>query len=260
MIGPPLSLRIESEGSLKQSISAAARAGAKGVVLEAIGELSPRSLSDTGKRELKSMFRSMEIKLAALALPTRRPFDTLDDLEDRLARADRAFALAYELGTNVVLIRFGAIGPETEGPGLEAKTHAAVELDRRAERQGIRLAIETEAEPAKILEGFLDRVSSPTLSVSIDPATLLACGADPVAAVELLNARVVHAYASDASATSRNVPNPRGFGFPGGALDWEAYLGALEEVGYRGFLTIRPLPGQNPIAAFEANKRRLTFA
>ena len=58
-------------------------------------------------------------------------------------------------------------------------------------------------------------------------------------------------------ASGSAAPNPRGFGFPPGALDWEEYLGALEEIGYRGFLTIWPAPDRPLAAEFGAIKRRL---
>ena len=40
------------------------------------------------------------------------------------------------------------------------------------------------------------------------------------------------------------MANPRGSGFPPGALDWEEYLGSLEEVAYDGYLTAWPEPGR----------------
>ena len=40
-----------------------------------------------------------------------------------------------------------------------------------------------------------------------------------------------------------------GSAFPAGALDWEEYLGSLEEIGYRGFLTVWPSrPAAVPLA------------
>jgi len=46
-------------------------------------------------------------------------------------------------------------------------------------------------------------------------------------------------------------------GFPPGALDWEEYLGALEEIAYRGFLTVWPPPGRSASAEFSAISERL---
>jgi len=72
-----------------------------------------------------------------------------------------------------------------------------------------------------------------------------------VAASRELGTWVAHAYASDATGSAGGVaPNPRGLGFPAGALDWEEYLGALEEIGYRGFLTVWPDPSEDPRVRF----------
>ena len=77
-------------------------------MLDATGELAPHRLSETGRREIRHLLNSVELPLVALSLPTRRPFDTPDQLDDRIRRADSAFAMAYELGTKVVLVRAGA--------------------------------------------------------------------------------------------------------------------------------------------------------
>ncbi|MHC5540043.1 sugar phosphate isomerase/epimerase family protein, partial [Singulisphaera rosea] len=65
---------------------------------------------------------------------------------------------------------------------------------------------------------------------------------------------VAHAYASDASTLGRTtlVADPSRHGFPPGSLDWEEYFGALEEISYRGFLTIWPDPNRDPGPQFSA--------
>ncbi len=132
------------------------------------------------------------------------------------------------------------------------------ELGRRADHRGVRLAIETGAEPGQKLSGFFEALGMPTLAASIDPASLLQTGVDPVVAVRELAGWVAHAYANDATGSSRTVPsNPRGFGFPPGALDWEEFLGAFEEIGYHGFLTVWPTPGRPAAAQFSAIAQRL---
>ncbi len=57
---------------------------------------------------------------------------------------------------------------------------------------------------------------------------------------------VAHAYATDGGSQARPsvVAHPRGHGFAPGVLDWEEYLGALEEINYHGFLTAWPEPGK----------------
>jgi sugar phosphate isomerase/epimerase len=261
MIRSPLGLRINPSRarSPRDQVREAAALGAKGVVLDATGDLSPDQLSETGRRDLRHMLRSVELALIALNLPTRRPFDTEDQLDDRLARADRAFAMAYDLGSRLVLARVGPVPPESEATRREVFSRAVGELGRRAEHRGVRLAVETGTEPGDALRALLESLGNPGLAASLDPAALLRMGHDPVAATRALGPWVAHAYATDATTGSGRalVASPRGFGFPAGALDWEEYLGALEEVDYRGFLTIWPDPAADQTAQFTALAERL---
>lgn len=246
MIRSPLGLRLlpNPDRALKEQLREAARLGARGVVLDASGDLNPSRLSDTGRRDLRHTLRSVELKLVALSLPTRRPFDTDDRLEDRLARASSAFTLAFELGANLVLARVGAVPEESDAPRRAVFSHALAELARRAEHRGVRLAVETGSEPGAELRSLLDALDLPGLAASIDPGALLRLGHDPIEATRTLGHHVVHAYARDATASAIDEgpvsANPRGFGFAPGVLDWEEYLGALEEINYAGYLTIWP--------------------
>ncbi len=259
MIRSPLGLRLDAGRPIKEQIRGAASAGARGVVIDASGDLAPERLSETGRRDLRQALRSTEQSLIALGLPTRRPFDSLDQIEGRLARADLAFALAYDLGTRLVLARVGGLPPEDDAERRSAFTTALRELGRRADHRGVRFGIETGTEPGGVLGSFLDTLGEPALAVSLDPSSLLRQGIDPVAATRELGAWVAHAYANDATRGSSPVgqANPRGFGFPPMALDWEEYLGALEEINYRGFLTIWPDPIGDPLAQFKAIAGRL---
>ena len=258
MIRNRLGLRLDPDLQVREQIHQAARLGAKGVVIDAVGDLAPQRLSESGRREVRHILRTVELSLIALSLPTRRPFDTTDQLDDRLNRADAAFAMAYELDTHVVLARVGAIPPQEDAVRLETFTNAVRELARRAEHRGVRLAIETGAEPGEKLSTFLKEIGLPVLAASIDPSSLLQTGVDPVKAVRELGGWVAHAYANDATNSSRTLSsNPRGFGYPPGALDWEEYLGAFEEIGYHGFLTVWPSPGRPAADQFSAMSKRL---
>ncbi len=258
MIRNPLALRLDPERPVREQIQESARLGARGVVVDAIGDLAPHRLGETGRREVRHILRSVELKLAAVSLPTRRPFDTTDLLDDRLKRADAACAMAFELGTDVVLVRVGSLPPEDDAR-RPIFTDAVRELARRADHRGVRLAVETGTESGTTLRAFLASLGVPALAASLDPSAMLQAGLDPVAATRELGAEwVAHAYAADATSASRiAAPNPRGHGFPPGALDWEEYLGALEEIGYHNFLTVWPPAGRTAAAHFAAIVARL---
>lgn len=261
MIRSPIGVRLNPDParSPREQIYQAAQLGARGVVLEAIGELGPDRLGDTGRRDLKRILRTAELTLIAMSLPTRRAFDTVEQLEDRLSRADRAFALMYELGCNLALVRVGAVPGEADPARHEVFRTAVGELARRADHRGVRLAIETGGDSGAVLRAFLDQLDAPMLGASVDPGALLRMGIDPVAATVELNAKVIHAYATDATgagASGISMASHR-MGFPPGVLDWENYLGSLEEIDYRGFLTIWPEPGSDVASGFKAMKARL---
>ncbi len=260
MIRSPLGLRLNPAWPIREQVSEAARLGAKGVVIDAIGDLAPDRLSETGRREIRHLLRSVELSLIALSLPTRRPFDTLDQLDDRLRRAEGAFGLAYELGTTLVLARVGALPADSEAdsPRRQIFLSALRELARRADHRGVRLAIETGTEPGDVLAALLDAFDTTGLAASIDPAALLQSRIDPIATTRSLGTWVVHAYASDLTTApaGRTLSLP-GSGFPAGVLDWEEYLGALEEIGYHGFLTIWPDPSRPTVPQFTAISERL---
>src|SRR5262249_23680600 len=157
-----------------------------------------------------------------------------------------------------VLARVGPLPPAEDSPRRETFTGALRELGRRAEHRGIRVALEAGAEPAKELNSFLEGLNVPSLALSIDPASGVQANVHPLRSVRELAAWVAHAYAGDATGfASTSRPNPRGFGYPAGALDWEEYLGALEEIGYQGFLTIWPDPHRPAAAQFTTIRDRL---
>jgi len=259
MIRSPLGLRINPDPSRspKDQIREAATIGARGVILDAAGDIAPDRLGETGRRDLASTLRSVQLQLIALNLPTKRGFDTFDDLDTRLARADRAFALAYELGARLVVARAGSVPPEDD-PRRVPFLHALSELGKRADHRGVRFAIEAGADPGPAVAGILAAIESPGLGASIDPASALRAGIDPSSVVIALGSSIVHAYAGDATAGGGSIAgHPRGLGFAPGVLDWAAYLGSLEEVDYRGFLTIWPDPSRAASLEFSAIKARL---
>jgi sugar phosphate isomerase/epimerase len=256
MIRHPLGLRLDPGRPIRDQIHEAARLGARGVVIDAIGDLAPQRLSETGRRELRHLLRTLELSLVALSLPTRRPFDTVDQLDERMRRADAAFAMSYELGTRLVLARVGAVPAEEEQERREIFTTSLTSLGQRADHRGVRLAVETGSDSGSRLKAFLDSLNLVGLAASIDPSGLLSAGIDPAATVVELSTWVAHAYAGDATGKVAAL-NPRGLGFAPGVLDWETYFGALEEIGYGGFLTVWPDPTRDTRSQWEAIVVRL---
>ncbi|MGC8642853.1 MAG: sugar phosphate isomerase/epimerase family protein [Isosphaeraceae bacterium] len=257
MIRHPLGLRLAPDRSIRDQILEAARMGARGVVFDAIGELAPHRLGETGRRDLRRLLQTAELSLVALGLPVRRAFDTTDQLDERVRRADQAFAMAYELGTNLVLAQVGPVPPQEESSRRDLFTMAVRTLGSRADHRGVRLAVEAANQPGEHLRALLDSLDMIGLAASIDPSSLIRAGIDPISTTRELAQWVAHAYAPDGSGRPLGSPQPHRIGFVPGVLDWEEYLGALEEISYCGFLTVWPDPADDPRAQFTALQLRL---
>jgi hypothetical protein len=63
---------------------------------------------------------------------------------------------------------------------------------------------------------------------------------------------IAHALAPDPGvvALRGSSHRQRGIATPPAPVDWAEYLGALEEIEYRGFLTVWPSPEADPAAQF----------
>lgn len=102
-----------------------------------------------------------------------------------------------------------------------------------------------------MLAAFLNRFDTGGLGTNLDPANLLLHDFDPSESVRALRGKVVHARATDAryagaSCSTQEVPlGDRDVG-------WERYLGVLEEIEYRGWLTVEGAGGGNRVAAVAA--------
>ena len=113
------------------------------------------------------------------------------------------------------------------------------ELADAAQAAGIMLLMETGQETAEDLRHFLDVVEHPALGVNFDPANMiLYAKGDPIEAVEILAPWIRHVHIKDAIATES--PGEWGTEVPWGAgeVGRDAFIQALEKIGYTGALAI----------------------
>jgi sugar phosphate isomerase/epimerase len=237
--------------SLRAALDVAPRLGAQGVQWDAVGALGPDALSQTGRRELRQLLRARNLEAAALGCPLRHGFDVADRLDARIAHVRNVLTLAYELGPRVVVAAAGAVPARPEDPAWPILVDSLTELGRHGERVGVTLALAAGAEPPAVLADFLRRLQGGGLGASLDPASLLQRGHDPVEAVRTLGELIVHVHARDA-VPERLDRSAQEVSLGHGDVDWPAFLGALEEVGYRGWLTLRRGPCPDPVADLKA--------
>lgn len=230
-----LGVRLESmDLPLRRALAEAQRLGVTGVQLDAVGDLSPMRLSQTGRRELKHLLRSHSVELTALGCPLRQNLDDPQGLQERLDFVRAVMELAFEMGPRLVVLHAGTIPEKAdESPLYEA----LLSLAQHGDRVGAVVALETGTEPAETLSTFLGRFDTGSLGVNFDPANLFLRGFDPVAGAKALHRRIVHAHAKDARTTTANrlaQEVPLGHG----DLDWMLILATLEEVEFHGWMVV----------------------
>ncbi len=244
-----LAVRLNSSENLRPQLRIIADLGAGSVVLEAIGELAPRELSQTGRREIRSLLRSGDLEIEALALPMRRNISDVDQWEDRQQRLHAAMTLAYELGARTVMIAPGVASADEK---CAAIYHGHLkELANLAEHTGLLLVCESGMESADRLTKTLRELAHPSLALSLDPGRLATTGQNLVQVASEAHDLIHQVYATDPEFMGL------GTGSHGRSVDWESAMDLLEEIGYRGRLTIWPDRSIDLLTAVEEMGRRL---
>jgi L-ribulose-5-phosphate 3-epimerase len=229
---------------IRRGLQAAEQMGAAGVQVDAAGDLSPRVLSQTGRRELLHLCRSHNLELTALGCPLRHGLDSAEGQEARIENIRNVLSLSFDLQARIVVIQAGRIPQDSDDQRTRLMTEALLALGHHGDRTGTVLALVTGQEDGHVLKAFLERFDTGGLGVCLNPAYLLLNGFDPYESARSLRGRIVYGNAqdgrrTDAGRTGREVPLGHG------EIDWMQYLSVLEEVEYRGWLTIRRETGEN---------------
>ena len=254
---------------LDESLALAASLGAEGVQIYAVsGEICPEKMTPASVAALRERLRENRLTLSALCGDLGgHGFEIAKENPARIEKTKAIIDLAAELGTHVVTTHVGVIRKESNDPIRRAMLEAITECGRYAVTKGVTLAIETGPEPACVLREFL-RETEGGVGVNLDPANLvMVTGEDPVAAVRLLGAYIVHTHVKDGVMLKQTDPLIVYDSFARGGIealnvadyfretpvgegnvDFPAYLEALREVGYDGFLTVERETGEDPAA------------
>jgi sugar phosphate isomerase/epimerase len=247
-----LGVRLESLGlPLRRGLYEAERLGVTGVQIDARGDLTPRELSQTGRRELRHLLHAHNLELTSLGCPLRHGLDTATGLEARLDHVRGVLSLSSDLGARIVVVQAGRIPRDRDDLQGRILTEAILALGHHGDRTGTVLALETGLESGQDLRLFLDGSGSGGLGVNLDPANLLLNGFDPYESARALQGRVVHAHAQDARPAG---PNRAGqlVALGHGDIEWMRYLSVLEEIEYRGWLVIEQETGDNRFGSVAA--------
>ena len=274
----PISVIVDSfRTDIKSAIIKAAELGADGIQMYATsGDYSPENLNGTARHELLNFVKSHGLKFSALCGDLGMGFFRPEKNAELIEKSKRILDLAKELETDIVTTHIGVVPEDESVERYGIMQEACFELSRYADSIGSHFAIETGPETSAVLKKFLDGLHSTGVAVNLDPANLvMVTGDDPVQAVYNLKDYIVHTHAKDGVMLKRSNPEmiyrvtPRDEDFDSidyfkemplgkGSVDFPAYLRALDDIGYKGFLTIEREVGDDPAADILTAKKHLT--
>ena len=253
------SFRTDTASAVKK----AAAVGAQGIQVYATrGEMSPENLVGEKRSDFKKLVADNGLVISALCGDLGGGFGNRDENPERVEKSKRIIELAKELGTDVVTTHIGVVPQDSNHERYKIMQEACFELSRFADSLDAHFAIETGPETSAVLKGFLDSLGSTGVGVNLDPANLvMVTGDDPAGAVYNLRDYIVHTHAKDGKQLYYKDPEivyglvkdslvtgPSFLEVPlgEGSVDWNKYLAALEDIGYKGFLTIEREVGDTP--------------
>ena len=251
-----------------EGIKKAARLGAQGVQIHAVsGEMAPENLSNIRRKEILDIIQSYGMVVSAICGDLGgHGFAIAGDNPGKIEKSKRIMELAKDLKSDVVTTHIGVVPEDKNHPRWGVLAEACENLGKFAQSMGSHFAIETGPEKAVVLKAFLDSLSSKGVGVNFDPANLLmVTGDDPIEGASILKEYIVHTHAKDGIMLKQTDPEiiynffadggiedinlteyfletPLGQG----GVDFVNYLKKLNDVGFKGFLTIERELGPSP--------------
>lgn len=245
------------------ALDKAAALGAKGIQVYATrGDMSPEKMTAERRKEFLKAVKDHGMVISALCGDLGKGFTDPALNPDLIRQSKEILDLAKDLETDVVTTHIGVVPKNPGHPRYSVMQEACAQLAAYADQMNAHFAIETGPEEAETLKTFLDSLHSTGVAVNLDPANfVMVTGDDPVKAVYTLKDYIVHTHAKDGRklrdvepeilygmVESEMLQDPSFIELPlgEGDVDFDAYLKALNDIGYKGFLTIEREVGDDP--------------
>lgn len=258
---------------MEQALARAKAMGVDGVQLTVShGQLEYSTMTEEKIQQVKGWLAQNGLQVSALNGDFGgHGFTLAEENPARIEKSKKVVDLAVALGAPVVTTHAGVIPQDENHPRYAVLKSAFQELGRYAKEKGIVFAIETGPEKATTLKCFLDSLETEGVGVNMDPANLvMVTGDDPAQAVRTLGSYIVHTHAKDGKMFQQTAPQKiyDFFAVGGiedmrleeyfletplgeGGVDFDAYIQALQDIGFAGYLTVEREVGPDPVGDIE---------
>jgi sugar phosphate isomerase/epimerase len=262
---------------LRQVPQLARQSGFSGLLFDAyLPELSVPDLSQSGRRELLHLLSMQEQRLVGLRVGLgANGLGPGADVDQALSRVERAMEAGAMLQAPLVCVDLGPlpepprqekpkaqIGPEQAGliivptlaaaPAPEATREpvpaeidptfaaqvdgALAEMGRTADRYSVTVALRSDLSSLAALERALRQASCPWFGVDLDPVAVLRDAWSLDETFSRFGPLIRHVRARDAVRGAGGRTQAAVIGR--GAVKWEEVVAALDDAGYRGWMTV----------------------
>ena len=230
---------------LKQALKTALDTGAQGVQFALHKELRPDDLTATGRRQFLHYLDELSLKISSLHLPMRRELIERDQLDERLAEVRKMLDFAWSLKVPHVTLRIGRIPTDIDSPEYDILRQVLNDLARYSNHVGSILCLIPTNDSADSMLQMLSVVTAGPIGIDFDPAGFVTAGENPIKALRLLHAHVLHVQGRDGlrdiDGTGLETPLGRG------QVEWDELMALLLEIPYRGWITINRTQGDHRI-------------
>lgn len=250
----------------KEAVKEAKQMGVEGIQTYCTnGEFSPEKMSTEKINEVLDIVKSNGLVFSAICGDLGCGFTDKEKNAGNIEKSKKIMELAKRLECDIVTTHIGVVPADRSAERYKIMQEACFALAEFADGMGSHFAVETGPETSETLKTFLDSLNSKGVAVNLDPANLvMVTGDDPVRAVYNLKGYIVHTHAKDGIKLKECNPEfiykvvhpiPAEYSEGGffrevplgtGKVDFKAYLKALSDIGYKGFLTVERECGENP--------------
>lgn len=239
----------------EEAVAKAARLQLDGIQLAGTRDAFHPDVMTTEKRNaLKQLLKDNHLILSAVCGEQMYGFIDPEKNPVLIDNSKKILEMAKELGSDIVTTHIGVVPEDTNAERFHILQDACGQLAEFADSIGSHFAIETGPEKAATLKVFLDSLGSKGVAVNLDPGNLVMCAGDnAVQAVYTLKDYIVHTHAKDGRQLKKEdlehlYATAQAEQYHGvyieekrlgeGNVNYPLYLKALNDIGYKGFLTI----------------------
>ncbi len=231
-------------GPLKATLRTFAEREIRGAQFDVGRELKPGEFGESGLRQFRHLLAEYGVAVASCAIPLRKPLHDEVELERRVDAIRSGMTLAYQLGTNILTARTGAIpDPESQPHEWQVLVDVLSDLTAYGNHVGITLCLTVAPNPPKRLRKLLETVVAGPLGLNFDPVVCRTAGSSPADVLREFHAAIGSIRARDAERDIDGEVEETDLGR--GDVDWAELLALLHEIEYAGWIVLDRTSGDD---------------